>query len=151
MTPIQRTRHRQQLYQLQTLCAENYARLLKLQRVCEQNGELHINLDAAGQTYLQITRTSRYTTDMQLAHTGQHPLQGDTQLQVRLYHDARLAEAVAMHPYQRTQAHNNYPNKSMHQPDEKLQWNRFLAEWLGQLDAQGHPDNLPWREAEPQV
>ncbi len=36
-----------------------------------------------------------------------------------------------------------YPNVRMHQPDEKLQINRFLGEWLAHGLAHGHTYDLP--------
>lgn len=53
----------------------------------------------------------------------------DTSIDVRLYHDANLAEVVdnkgiAMIPV------NPYPNPDMLQKDEKQSLNTFLGEWL---------------------
>lgn len=56
---------------------------------------------------------------------------------VRLYHDARLAEVTAADRFRRVPARHDYPNPAMHQPDEKQQWNRFLAEWLRHLRDHG--------------
>ena len=49
---------------------------------------------------------------------------------VRLCHDARVAEVTEFHPWRRLWARYAYPNAGMHQPDEKLQVNRYLGEWL---------------------
>lgn len=49
---------------------------------------------------------------------------------VRLSHDARVAEVVEFHRRRRLQARYGYPNPDMLQPDEKLQVNRLLGEWL---------------------
>lgn len=49
---------------------------------------------------------------------------------VRLYHDARVAEVIEYHRQRRLQARYPYPNPDMLQPDEKLQVNRLLGEWL---------------------
>jgi uncharacterized protein YqiB (DUF1249 family) len=49
---------------------------------------------------------------------------------VRLSHDARVAEVVEFHRQRRLQARYPYPNPGMLQPDEKLQVNRLLGEWL---------------------
>lgn len=145
MTPLQKARYRLNLRSLQTQCGENYARLLKLERACEREGELALALAAAGSVRLTITSVSRYTTDMQLTQANAHPLQGEMRLNIRLYHDARLAEITEMHPRQRTSARNSYPNSAMHQPDEKHQWNRFLGEWLAHLEQHGQPQGGNWR------
>lgn len=52
--------------------------------------------------------------------------QGD----VRLYHDAILAEVVKCQRYHQFSPRYEYPNVDMHQVDEKAQMNRFLAELL---------------------
>jgi uncharacterized protein len=52
--------------------------------------------------------------------------QGD----VRLYHDASLAEVVKCQRYQSFSPRYEYPNVDMHQIDEKAQMNRFLGELL---------------------
>lgn len=49
---------------------------------------------------------------------------------VRVSHDAQVAEVVEFHRRRRLQARYAYPNVEMYQPDEKLQVNRFLGEWL---------------------
>lgn len=49
---------------------------------------------------------------------------------VRLSHDARVAEVVEFHRQRRLLARYPYPNPDMRHPDEKLQVNRLLAEWL---------------------
>lgn len=49
---------------------------------------------------------------------------------VRLYHDARLAEVCASQQIFRLKPRYDYPNKKMHQRDEKQQVNLFLHDWL---------------------
>lgn len=51
-------------------------------------------------------------------------------LQVRMYHDAKLAEVVSCDRIRSVAAKNPYPNQTMLQPDEKAQWNSFLEDWL---------------------
>lgn len=51
-------------------------------------------------------------------------------IQVRMYHDAKLAEVVSCDRIRNVAPKNPYPNKAMLQADEKAQWNRFLEEWL---------------------
>ncbi|MFZ5756972.1 MAG: DUF1249 domain-containing protein [Pseudomonadota bacterium] len=49
---------------------------------------------------------------------------------VRLSHDARVAEVTEFRRRRRLQARYPYPNPDMLHPDEKLQTNRLLGEWL---------------------
>jgi len=51
-------------------------------------------------------------------------------LQVRLYHDARMAEVCVSQQISRLQPSYHYPNAKMHHRDEKEQCNHFLGEWL---------------------
>ena len=59
-------------------------------------------------------------------------------LNVRMYHDARLAEVVSCDGLRSVVPKNAYPNKNMLQRDEKAQWNRFLEEWLIACIERGH-------------
>ncbi len=52
-------------------------------------------------------------------------------LQIRLYHDACLAEVVAMQQYRRFESRYQYPNADMHQADEQARLNSHLSEILG--------------------
>jgi hypothetical protein len=49
---------------------------------------------------------------------------------VRLYHDAMVAEVCSSQQIYRFKARYDYPNKKLHQRDEKHQINQFLADWL---------------------
>lgn len=51
-------------------------------------------------------------------------------LHVRLYHDAQLAEVVSSKGCLQFNARHEYPNKDMHQCDEKSQLNQFLGELI---------------------
>lgn len=59
--------------------------------------------------------------------------QGD----VRLYHDANVAEVVKCQRYRQFKPRYKYPNLDMHQVDEKAQMNRFLGELLAHCLAHG--------------
>ncbi|WP_261832555.1 DUF1249 family protein [Leminorella grimontii] len=51
-------------------------------------------------------------------------------LNVRLYHDALVAEVCSSQQIFRFKASYDYPNRNLHQRDEKHQINQFLADWL---------------------
>jgi uncharacterized protein YqiB (DUF1249 family) len=51
-------------------------------------------------------------------------------LDIRLYHDAQLAEVVSSVGCRQLAARNDYPNQKMHQCDEKSQLNQFLGELI---------------------
>ena len=52
-------------------------------------------------------------------------------LDIRLYHDAQLAEVVSSKGCRQFAARHEYPNQRMHQRDEKAQLNQFLGELIG--------------------
>jgi uncharacterized protein YqiB (DUF1249 family) len=52
-------------------------------------------------------------------------------LDIRLYHDAQLAEVVSSRGCRQFAARHEYPNQHMHQCDEKAQLNQFLGELIG--------------------
>ena len=52
------------------------------------------------------------------------------QMTVRVYHDAQSAEIVSYQNQTRFHGIYEYPNQRMRQPDEKIQLNRFLGEFL---------------------
>lgn len=58
-------------------------------------------------------------------------------MSVRLYHDARVAEVCSTQQIYRFKGRYDYPNKKLHQRDEKHQINQFLAEWLRYCLLQG--------------
>jgi uncharacterized protein YqiB (DUF1249 family) len=51
-------------------------------------------------------------------------------LDVRLYHDATVAEVIAWEGRRQFRARHTYPNCNMYHSDEKAQLNRFLGELL---------------------
>ncbi len=51
-------------------------------------------------------------------------------MEIRLYHDARMAEVISSQDIHQVKPRYDYPNKHMHQQDEKQQINQFLNEWL---------------------
>jgi hypothetical protein len=51
-------------------------------------------------------------------------------LDIRLYHDAQLAEVVSSVGCSQLAARHDYPNQKMHQCDEKSQLNQFLGELI---------------------
>ncbi len=87
--------------------------------------------------YLNIVERSRYTTTLYLSYcfpTG-HGLQMEPNLKIKIYHDARVAEAMAGHLHHGRLILDNLPADAL---KEKWQLNRFLNRWLGYCLRQGH-------------
>ncbi len=51
-------------------------------------------------------------------------------MSIRMYHDACMAEVISSQDIHQVKPRYDYPNKHMHQQDEKQQINQFLNEWL---------------------
>ncbi len=77
------------------------------------------------------------------SHKSLLSYQGD----VRLYHDASLAEVVKCQRYHRFSARYEYPNVDMHQADEKAQINRFLGELLAHCLSHGRMADVIFDQA----
>lgn len=80
----------------------------------------------------EVTRyTSLITMTQDATIGGQHLSKFlSPKMVIRLYHDARMAEVISNQDVQQVKPRYDYPNKSMHLPDEKQQMNIFLKEWL---------------------
>lgn len=111
---------------------------LSIRDVAKYTTTVHIRLESLLQK--QLTWIKNDQSNGQIARMPQPCDQGaDTledsselscQLDVRLYHDASLAEVISCDQYRRFAVRHEYPNKYMHQTDEKAQVNRFLGELL---------------------
>lgn len=135
-----------------SLCERNYAQLRHLlplaafglqdsadvdNRQTQQAKLIQITAEEGYQ--LRVLEVSRFTSTILIEHVGT-----DTQswlrprFEVRLYHDARLAEVVACQQLRRFKAVYDYPNFAMLQPDEKRQINLLLRDWLVLCQQQGY-------------
>lgn len=138
-----RERYRVDLVELQAACEANYARLMQLlpgmreqpqpRRVALSQGEQLLGVLA-----LEVVETCPYTSTIQVRQEHCLPWLPVPQLEVRVYHDARMAEVVGAQSARRFRGIYPYPNAAMHQPDEKTQLNVFLGEWLSHCLACGH-------------
>jgi uncharacterized protein YqiB (DUF1249 family) len=138
-----RERYRVDLVELQAACEANYARLMRLlphmrertesRRVALSQGEHMLGVLA-----LEVLESCPYTTTLCVRQEHSLPWLPVPQLQVRVYHDARMAEVVSAENERRLHTRYPYPNAAMHQPDEKSQLNLFLGEWLSHCLACGH-------------
>ncbi|WP_221793046.1 DUF1249 domain-containing protein [Oceanobacter mangrovi] len=131
---------------LSSLGQANYARLQKLvkdDRVGVDHTYRVSNGSHSGQRIsVKIEANHRYTTMVRVAQ------QDDSSqwsmppvMQVRMYHDARLAEVVGYQNETVREGRYDYPNEKMRLPDEKTQLNRFLADWLEHCLKFGHLDH----------
>ena len=144
-----RERYRLDLVELQATCAANYARLMRLlpqlrEWPCgrEHSGIRRVALTQGEQVLgvlaLEVLEAGPYTTTLMLRQEQALPWLPVPPLQVRVYHDARMAEVIGAANSRAFRSTYLYPNSAMHQPDEKTQLNQFLGELLGHCLACGH-------------
>jgi uncharacterized protein YqiB (DUF1249 family) len=123
-----------------SLCERNYAQLrFFLPQPSLVHASQSIQINALEAYCITVLAEAPFTTTVRIAH------QSDSvhawlkpQFEVRLYHDARLAEVVACQQIRRFKAVYSYPNTEMLQPDEKRQINALLRDWLTLCHKQGY-------------
>lgn len=136
----QRSRHKVDLAGLQALCAANYVAIEKLLPQLRGETSGHFIVDALGghNVAVKIVERAPYTTIIDIEQLGSATSAAPSpQFQVRVYHDARMAEVVACQGHRHIKPRYDYPNTGMYQRDEKFQLNRYFGEWLSLCLANG--------------
>ena len=98
--------------EMMRLCETNFAQLRRLLPRVDEAGETVSYQVANAQYRLTIVESTRYTTLVTIEQT--HP----------------AVSYCASQQIFRFKAQYDYPNKKLHQRDEKHQINQFLADWL---------------------
>lgn len=114
------------------MCELNYARLSKLLPQIEPAGRFYDYCVNDHLIYrLTIVECCKYTTIVKLEQRSPDVVDYlRPELEVRLYHDADMAEVTAAQNIKQIAGSYKYPNDAMMQKDEKYQINRFLQAWL---------------------
>lgn len=114
------------------VCEVNYGRLLRLLPDCDtQDLQYQFAVNARLLYTIKIIECSRYTSTLEMSQKSQlgfeflRPV-----VQVRLYHDAKMAEVLSAQNIGSLKPSYQYPNIKMYQKNEKEMVNLFLAEWL---------------------
>jgi uncharacterized protein YqiB (DUF1249 family) len=136
------------LKSLQGECTANYIRLVKLLGDTEAGQSREVELVNGGRRLgalcLELRERAPYTSIIHVSQQGAlDELIETPRMRVHLYHDVRMAEVTDFQRQRHFHGRYRYPNTRMHQPDEKLQLNRFLGEWLEHGLAHGHSLDLP--------
>lgn len=145
MAEFNNKRYFPDLRALHNVCDVNYLRLLKLLPDCDSES-LAFEFGVRGQLRYQIAieEVSRYTTTVLMSQINPDiPNFMKPSMRIRMYHDARMAEVVAVQNIARFEASYTYPNKHMHQKNEKEMVNQFLGEWLSFCLSHHSPETLP--------
>ena len=141
-------RTRVDLSALLARCEINYWRLRGLLPEREAGQVREFVLDSAIgrlRCRFEIEAIAPYTTVLRVRQPAQSsPWLPTIDMQVRVCHDAEVAEVVMCQGVRHIRPAYDYPNDAMHQPDEKKGWNAFLGEWLALCHRHG-------REVEPRI
>ncbi len=118
------------------ICEANYARLYKLMPEMDEQDLREFNVVWGEHSMcmrLEMIERFSYTSTLQISQQASKELSWleSPALIVRLYHDAGMAEVICMKRRRQLSGVYPYPNREMHQPDEKVQLNHYLGEWLG--------------------
>lgn len=117
-------------------CETNYARLMKIVPDMDAGAELRLRVGCVGDgdsivILFSVVESTRYTSLLVVSQVnGVTPLCEPPSVQVRVYHDARMAEVVDYQGARSFRPSYAYPNREMRQRNEKMEINRFLSDWL---------------------
>jgi len=139
-----KARYRVDLSALHGVCAANYLGMHKLFPGMRLESERSILLGNGDVLCLQVLQSGPYTSLVAMSQQRRDiPLVPPRHCEIRVYHDARLAEVAAWGAVRKLMGRYRYPNPLMYQEDEKWQMNRFLGEWIQYCLAQGRADYHP--------
>lgn len=123
-----------------SLCANNYFLFLKIQADQTQlSQQRHFFINDHLAYAITVNEVTRYTSlitfeqkvlEQKKPHNKALLNSFHPRMSIRLYHDARMAEVISSQDIHQVKPRYDYPNKHMHQEDEKQQINQFLNEWL---------------------
>ena len=129
-------RYKLDLSGLHAQCEANYARLMVLLPDIDTVDlyEFAIRTGSnkgSARICIKVVERCKYTTMLTIYQTNKSvnwvpPPKFD----VRVYHDATMAEVIGFRAHRRVLAKYDYPNEKMLHQDEKHQLNCFLGEWL---------------------
>ncbi|AHG19595.1 dehydrogenase [Chania multitudinisentens RB-25] len=124
--------------EMMRLCETNFAQLRRLLPRSDEVGET-VTYQVSGAHYrLTLVESTRYTLLVEIVQTAPAVSYWSLPaMTVRLYYDAMVAEVCSSQQIYRFKARYDYPNKKLHQRDEKHQINQFLADWLRYCLAHG--------------
>lgn len=120
------------LHKMQAICTRNYALLLRLLPMEYNEGaSWDIKCDGLLEFQLKVTEQSRYTDTLSITQSVSNlPKFMVSEFDVRVYHDAQMAEVIGFQKHKRLRQNYPYPNPKLHHKDEKYQVNSLLKDWL---------------------
>ena len=86
---------------------------------------------------ISCKRLSSHTSVIEIYKSKSLSLLQNTEIEIYIYHDAKMAEVRKFNGKRQFWLRNKYPNKNMLSKDEKFQWNFFLEEFLTHTKTHG--------------
>ena len=121
------------LNQLLRLYERNYLKLIHFFPIGDQETSI-VYLMPEGllnkEIRISCKKLSSHTSVIEIYKSKSLSLLENTEIEIYIYHDARMAEVRKFNGKKQFWLRNKYPNKNMLSKDEKFQWNFFLEEFL---------------------
>ena len=138
---ISRYKHSKRgLNQLLRLYERNYLKLVHLFPIADHKKNM-VYLIPEGvlnkEIKISCKRLSSHTSVIEIYKSKSLSLLQNTEIEIYIYHDAKMAEVRKFNGKKQFWLRNKYPNKNMLSKDEKFQWNFFLEEFLTHTKTHG--------------
>ena len=128
------------LNQLLRLYERNYLKLIHFFPIGDQETSI-VYLMPEGllskEIRISCRKLSSHTSVIEIYKSKSLSLLENTEIEIYIYHDARMAEVRKFNGKKQFWLRNKYPNKNMLSKDEKFQWNFFLEEFLTHTKTHG--------------
>ena len=138
---ISRYKHSKRgLNQLLRLYERNYLKLVHLFPISDhEKSMVYLIPEGVLNKEIKISRKrlSSHTSVMEIYKSKSLSLLQNIEIEVYIYHDAKMAEVRKFNGKRQFWLRNKYPNKNMLSKDEKFQWNLFLEEFLTHTKTHG--------------
>ena len=121
------------LNQLLRLYERNYQRIIKFFPIQDSKNNINYLIPEGefnSEINLSCKKLSSHTSVIEIKKNKSISLLPDTEIEIYIYHDAKMAEVRKFNGKKQFWLRNKYPNKNMLSKDEKFQWNYFLEEFL---------------------
>ena len=128
------------LNELIRLYERNYQKLIKFFPTSKGDKEINYLIPEGIENQeinIFCRNLSNHTSVIEIKKIKSLEILQNTEIEIYLYHDAKLAEVRKFNGKKQFWLRNRYPNRNMLSKDEKFQWNFFLEEFLNHTQNHG--------------
>lgn len=133
-TKVNKSKNSQRgLNQLLRLYERNYQRIIAFFPIQDSKNNINYLIPEGvfdSEIKLSCKKLSSHTSVVEIKKIKSISLLPDTEIEIYIYHDAKMAEVRKFNGKKQFWLRNKYPNRNMLSKDEKFQWNYFLEEFL---------------------